>query len=77
MKEKHFFFIIVPLYNKVDYIERAIESILNQTLQNFEIIIVNDGSTDNTLNIINKVNELDDRIILINKKNQGCVEIIF
>ena len=69
MKEKHFFSIIVPLYNKVDYIERAIESILNQTLQNFEIIIVNDGSIDGSREKVIAI--ADTRIKLIDQNNKG------
>ena len=66
--------VIIAAYNIEKYIQRCIESVVNQSEREIEIIIVNDGSTDNTLNIINKVNELDDRIIVINKKNQGLIE---
>ena len=66
--------VIIAAYNIEKYIKRCIESVVNQSEREIEIIIVNDGSTDNTLNIINKVNELDDRIIVINKKNQGLIE---
>ena len=66
--------VIIAAYNIEKYIQRCIKSVLNQSEREIEIIIVNDGSTDNTLNIINKVNELDDRIIVINKKNQGLIE---
>lgn len=64
-----FFSIIVPLYNKENYINDAISSILNQSYSNFEVIIVNDGSTDNSKY---KVLAFDDeRIKLINQENQG------
>ena len=43
------FSIIIPLYNKADYIEKMIKSVVNQTLSDFELIIVNDGSTDDSL----------------------------
>ena len=66
--------VIIAAYNIEKYIQRCIESVVNQSEREIEIIIVNDGSTDNTLNIINKVNELDERIIVINKKNQGLIE---
>lgn len=60
---------ILPVFNEEKYIEKSIESVLNQTLTDFELIIVNDGSTDSTLNIINQFD--DDRIRLINQSNQG------
>ena len=47
-----FFSIIIPLYNKQDYIENTLKSIFNQTFTDFEIIIVNDGSTDNSYNLV-------------------------
>ena len=65
----NYFSIIIPLYNKEEYIERAIKSILNQTYQNFEIIIVNDGSNDGGEK---KAASFDDkRIKVINQQNQG------
>lgn len=64
-----FFSIIVPLYNKVEYVERAINSILNQTYQNFEIIIVNDGSSDGGEKKAESIS--DTRIRVVNQRNQG------
>lgn len=61
--------VILAAFNEEKYIENAIRSILNQTLTDFELIIVNDGSSDNTLNIINSFK--DSRIKLINQKNMG------
>lgn len=49
------FSVIIPLYNKADYIEKAVESVLNQSFQGFELIIVNDGSTDNSLEIVQQL----------------------
>ena len=66
--------VIIAAYNIEEYIERCIESVINQSEIEIEIIIVNDGSTDNTLNIIKKMSDLDERIIIINQKNQGLVE---
>lgn len=61
--------ICIPLYNKEKYIRRCIDSILNQTYKDFEIIIVDDCSTDNSINLIPK----DDRIkIYYNDRNIGC-----
>lgn len=70
MKSEIVFSIIVPLYNKEKYIFRAIHSALNQSFKNFEIIIVNDGSTDNSLNVVKEIK--DYRIRIINQKNLGA-----
>lgn len=64
--------IIIAAYNIEDYIGRCIESCINQTLQDIEIIIVNDGSTDKTLDVIKKYN--DSRIKIIDKENEGLIE---
>lgn len=64
--------IIVPIYNNQKSIERCLESIVNQTYSNLEIILINDGSTDNSLAICDKYSQMDDRIIIINNKfNMG------
>ncbi|MBO4245338.1 MAG: glycosyltransferase family 2 protein [Bacilli bacterium] len=61
--------VIINVYNGEDYLKKCLDSIINQTYQNLEIIIVNDGSTDNTLKIINSYQ--DKRIKVITTKNQG------
>ncbi|NPE27573.1 glycosyltransferase family 2 protein [Methanococcoides sp. SA1] len=61
--------VVIPLYNKELYIKRAIDSILSQTFQEFEIIIINDGSTDRSAEIVESI--IDKRIILIHQKNAG------
>ena len=61
--------VVIPLYNKEKDIKRAIESVLNQTFQKFEIIVVNDGSTDKSAEIVQNIK--DSRIRLINQKNAG------
>ena len=63
------FSIVIPLYNKERQIEYSIRSILSQTFQNFEIIVVNDGSTDNSVSVAESV--LDPRIKIINQANAG------
>jgi glycosyltransferase involved in cell wall biosynthesis len=65
-----FFSVVIPLYNKADYIENTIKSILDQTFADFEIIVINDGSTDNSMAKVQGFN--DDRIQLYNEKNQGA-----
>lgn len=63
--------IVIPAFNVEKYIGECLQSILNQSYRNFEIIVVNDGSTDNTLNEITKFKDIDNRIKIINKKNTG------
>lgn len=65
------FSVIIPLYNKELSIGNTIKSVLNQTYQDFEIVIVNDGSTDSSENVVKKMSESDPRIRLINQSNQG------
>ena len=63
--------IIIPVFNVEKYIDKCIKSILNQTLKDIELIIVNDGSTDNSIDKINEIK--DDRITIINKKMKVCL----
>lgn len=63
------FSVVIPLYNKELSISNTIQSVLNQTFQNFEIVVVNDGSTDNSLEVVKQIN--DSRIRVINKPNGG------
>lgn len=63
--------IIIPLYNKVQYIEKCIKSVVNQTLKDIEIIVVNDGSTDGSEIIVEKLMQHDCRIKLFSKENGG------
>ena len=63
--------IIIPVYNVSEYLERCLNSIINQTYKNLEIICINDGSTDNSLEILNDFASKDKRIKVINKKNEG------
>ena len=61
--------VIIPTYNNASYIEETIESVLNQSLRPEQIIVVDDGSTDNTREVVNNFN--DRRIRYIYQKNQG------
>ena len=63
------FSVIIPLYNKANFVRKTIESVLDQTFNDFEIIIVNDGSTDNSLAVVNEIN--DARIRIFSKENEG------
>lgn len=66
--------IIVPIYNVNEYLNRCIKSIINQTYKKIEIILVDDGSTDNSGDICNKYALEDKRILVIHKKNEGLVK---
>ena len=61
--------IIVPVYNVEKYLERSLNSLINQTLKDIEIICVNDGSKDNSLKILEEYSKKDNRIIIINQDN--------
>ena len=63
--------VIVPVYNMEKYIAECLDSILRQTLSDFEVIIINDGSTDSSLTIIRGYQERDKRIVVIDKANAG------
>lgn len=63
------FSVIIPLYNKEKYIEKTIQSVLDQNFRDFEIVVVNDGSTDNSAVIVARMH--DPRIRLITKENAG------
>ncbi|WP_339663390.1 glycosyltransferase family A protein [Croceibacter atlanticus] len=64
-----FFSVIIPLFNKAEYVERTLNSVLLQSFDDFEVIIVNDGSTDNSLKIAESFT--DDRIVIYSKDNKG------
>lgn len=65
-----FFSVIIPLFNKENYIEVTLKSVLNQTFTDFEVVIVDDGSTDNSLNLVKK--NKDSRVTLIEQENKGA-----
>ena len=65
--------VVMSVYNGEKYLSEAIESVLNQTYKDFEFIIVNDGSTDNSLEIIKEYQNQDERIVLISRENKGLV----
>lgn len=63
--------VVIPAYNAQNYLNRCLDSIINQTLKELEIIVVNDGSTDDSLNILNRYKIQDNRIKIINQENSG------
>ena len=66
--------VLIPVYNCEEYIERCIESILAQDYDNLEIIVINDGSTDNTQEVINILKEKNNNIISVSRENRGVCE---
>ena len=66
--------IVIPVYNQEKYLDISLPSVINQTYENIEIVIVNDGSTDDSFNIIKKYEQKDNRIIVVNKSNGGLVD---
>lgn len=63
--------IIVPIYNSEKYLNKCIDSLTNQTINDIEIILINDGSTDNSLRICEELAQKDSRIIVIDQENSG------
>ena len=63
--------VLVPVYNSSEYLRECLESLKNQTLKEMEFILVNDGSTDESLQIMKEYEKVDDRFVIINKKNTG------
>ena len=63
--------IIIPIYNTEKYIKKCLDSVIAQTLEDIEIICVNDGSTDSSLSILEQYSQKDPRITIINKTNSG------
>ena len=71
MDRKAFLSIIIPVYNSENVLGNCVSSILNQSFEDFELILVNDGSTDNSLKVCNGLASEDERIVVINKNNEG------
>lgn len=63
--------IIVPVYNSGKFLEECLDSLIEQTYKNLEIICIDDGSTDDSLEILNKYKMMDDRIIVLSQENKG------
>lgn len=71
MQPKPIVSVIIPVFNTGRYLEEAVSSILNQTLEDIEVIVVNDGSTDNSVEVLATMSATDSRIRLFSQKNQG------
>ena len=63
---------IIPIYNSSSYLKECLDSVLGQSLKNIEVLCINDGSTDDSLNLLQKYREKDKRIKIYNQKNQGA-----
>lgn len=65
--------VIIPTYNGEKYIEQSIYSVLNQPCKDLIVVVVNDGSKDNTQLIVEEIASNDNRVILLNQKKQGRI----
>ncbi len=63
--------VIIPVYNTKKYLRRCLNSVQGQTYQNLEIIIINDGSTDNSINICEEFRKKDERVVVVSQVNKG------
>lgn len=66
--------VVLPVYNGEKYLQEAVDSILQQTYCDFELIVINDGSTDNTLDILLEYQKKDSRVVIISRENRGLVD---
>ncbi len=67
--------IIIPIYNTEKYLDKCIKSVVNQTLKDIEIILINDGSTDNSSNICDEWEKKDNRIKVVHQENKGLFKV--
>lgn len=63
--------VIIPIYNAQEYLQKSIESVINQSLKDIEIICVDDGSTDNSLEILNKLSKEHSTLKIFHQENNG------
>ena len=66
--------VLQPVYNVDRFVAKSIESILEQTFKDFLYVIVDDGSTDNTLNVVKEYEKKDDRMVVLSKEHSGLVD---
>ena len=66
------FSVVIPVYNSEDYIEQLLRHFVTQNNNRFEVIVVDDGSKDNSLSICQKVSEQNDFIVVLSQRNQGA-----
>ena len=63
--------IVVPVYNSARSIQRCVDSLLAQSERSIQVVCVNDGSTDDSLNVLRQIAQADDRVLVIDQKNEG------
>ena len=68
MSRHHFFSVVIPTYNCAEYLKRALSSVFSQTYQDFEIIVIDNSSTDNTQNVIKSFDNQKLKVIRVNNK---------
>jgi hypothetical protein len=68
--------VVLPVYNAEKYVREAVESVLSQTFSNFELIVINDGSTDGSGDILRELAAKDQRIVLVDRPNRGLVSTL-
>lgn len=68
--------VVLPVYNAVDYVEESVASILAQTCADFELLAIDDGSTDGSLAVLQRIAKSDSRVILISRENRGLVSTL-
>ena len=64
--------IIIPVYNVEKYLKKCLDSVINQTLKDIEIICIDDGSTDSSYTILNEYAQKDNRFVILKQKNNGA-----
>ena len=63
--------VLIPIYNNERYLRKCLDSVKNQTINSIEVLLINDGSTDGSLEIMKEYSKMDDRFIVIDKQNTG------
>ena len=76
MNSRPFVTVLVPIYNGEKYLRPALESIISQSFRSFEVLLIDDGSTDNSVNIMNEFASLDQRVRIICKSNTGLTDTL-
>ncbi|MGL4545292.1 MAG: glycosyltransferase family 2 protein, partial [Plesiomonas sp.] len=76
MKNNPLISVLMPVYNCAEYVQDAINSILEQTHKNIELIVIDDGSNDQTRDKVKEIKDIDSRIILLEKEHGGIASCL-